>query len=139
MANADTAVATKIDNFIEPKPSDPGQASSNDSFESLNREFSVTEKTAPAIDPNLAKIVSSLLSEKLAKDKSAEVQNKFLRPENCTNLVAPKINNQVWQQLRQETKNNESAFQKVQSIQQSSCCLQIANQSLNGGISFVVF
>lgn len=69
MANADTAVATKIDNFIEPKPSDPGEASSNDSFEWLNKEFIVTEKTAPAIDPNFAEIVKSLFSEKTSQPR----------------------------------------------------------------------
>ena len=37
----------------------------------------------------------------------------ILGPGNCTNVVAPKININVWQQLRQETKNNGSAFQKA--------------------------
>ena len=74
------------------------------------------EKTAPAIDSSLAEIVKSLLLEKLPKDKLAEVQNKYLRPENCTKLVAPTINKQIWQQLRRETRNNDSAFQKAQSL-----------------------
>jgi len=59
------------------------------------------------------------------------VQNKYLRPENCTNLVAPKINKQVWQQLRQETRNNDSAFQKAQSLLLSGlyAVLQACNSS----------
>lgn len=48
VVNTDTAVATKIDNLIQPKPSDTGEGSSNDSFESLAEEFGVTEKSAPA-------------------------------------------------------------------------------------------
>ncbi|KAK2560970.1 hypothetical protein P5673_016093 [Acropora cervicornis] len=115
-ANTDTAGATKIDNFIQPEPSDLEEGSSSDSFKTLAEEFSVAKKTAPAIDSSLAEIVKSLLLEKLPKDKLAEVQNKYLRPENCTNLVAPKINKQVWQQLRQETRSNDSAFQKAQSL-----------------------
>lgn len=47
--------------------------------------------------------------------KLAKVQSKYLRPENCTNLVAPTINKQIWQQLCQETKN-DSVFQKAQSL-----------------------
>ena len=74
-------MATKIDNLIQPKPSDLG-GSSGDSFKSLAQEFSVTEKKAPAIDSNLAEIVKSLLLEKLPKDKLAEAQNKYFRPEN---------------------------------------------------------
>ena len=72
-ANTDTAVATKIDNFIQPKPSDLGELSSSDSFKTLAEEFSVAEKTAPAIDSNLAEIVKSLLLEKLPKEKLTEV------------------------------------------------------------------
>ena len=130
-ANTVTAVATKIDNFIQPEPSDLGEGSSSDSFKTLAEEFSVAEKTAPAIDSSLAEIVKSLILEKLPKDKLAEVQNKYLRPENCTNLVAPKINKQIWQQLRQETRNNDSAFQKAQSLLLSGlyALLQTCNSS----------
>ena len=99
-------------------------------LKSLAEEFSVAEKTAPAIDSNLAEIVKSLLLEKLPKDKLEEVQSKYLRPENCTNLVAPKINKQIWQQLRQETRNNDSAFQKTQSLLLSG--LYAVLQTCNG-------
>ena len=128
-----TTVATKINDFIQPKTSDQAEGSDGGSFKSLADEFSVLEKTSPAIDANLAEIVKSLLTEKLTKEKLAEVQNKYLRPENCTNLVAPKINKQIWQQLRQETRNNDSAFQKAQSLLLSGlyAVLQLCN-SANG-------
>ena len=129
----ETAVATKINDFIQPKISDHAEGSDADSFKSLADEFSVLEKNSPAIDANLAEIVKSLLTEKLTKGKLAKVQNKYLRPENCTNLVAPKINKQIWQQLRQETRNNDSAFQKAQSLLLSGlyAVLQLCN-SANG-------
>jgi len=107
----------------------------NHSLMNLERvlEFRVLEKTSPAIDANLAEIIKSLLTEKLTKEKLAKVQNKYLRPENCTNLVAPKINKQIWQQLRQETRDNDSAFQKAQSLLLSGlyAVLQLCN-SANG-------
>ena len=87
------------------KPVD-GKGSSNDLFKSLAEEFSVIEKTFPAIDANLAEIVKSLINEKPSKEKLSEVQAKYLRPENCTDLLAPKINKQIWQQLRQDTRNS---------------------------------
>ena len=59
--NIHTAVATKIDNFIQPKPFYLGEGSSGDSFKLLAEECS--EKTAPAIDSNLAEIVKSFLLE----------------------------------------------------------------------------
>ena len=116
-ANTDTTVVTKIDNFIQPEHSDLGQGSSSASFKMLAEEFSVAEKTAPAIDSSLAEIVKSLLLENFPKDKLAEVQNKYLRPENCTNLVAPKINKQVLAR-RQGTMTQHSR-------RHSLCCSQV--------------
>ena len=43
-ANNVTAVATKIDNFIKPEPSDLGEGSNSDSFKTLAEEFNVVEK-----------------------------------------------------------------------------------------------
>ena len=126
------AASTKIDDFLQLKASDHGAEGENgDSFKSLAEEFSVAERTSPAIDANLADIVKSLLTEKVAKDKLTEVQNKYCRPENCTNLVAPKINKQIWQQLRQDTRNNDSAIQKAQSLLLSGlyAVLQMCNSS----------
>ena len=59
------------------------------------------------------------------------VQAKYLSPENCTNLVAPKIKKQIWQQLRQETRNTDSAFQKAQFLLISGlyAVLQMCNSS----------
>ena len=100
------AVKTKIDKFLQAKASDHGaEGEVSDSFKSLAEEFSVAEKTPSAIDANLLDIVKSLLTEKVAKEK-------YWRPEDCTNLVAPKINKQNWQQSQQETRNNDSPISK---------------------------
>ena len=48
-ANTVTALATKIDNFIQPEPSDLGEGSSSDSFKTLAQEFSVAENVQPLI------------------------------------------------------------------------------------------
>ena len=110
-----TEVAGKIDEFIQTAKPVDDKGSSSDSLKSLAEEFSVIEKKSPAIDANLTEIVKSLINEKLPKEKLSEVQAKYLSPENCTDLVVPKINKQIWQQLRQDTRNSDSAFQKAQS------------------------
>lgn len=58
------------------------------------------------------------------------MQNNYLRPENCATLVAPKINKEVWKQLCQDTMNNDSTFQKVQSLLLSG--LYAVLQTCNG-------
>ena len=85
----------------------------------------------PAINANLLEKVKSLLAEKLTKEKRSEVQGKYLRTENCTNLVAPKINKQIWQQLHQETRKTDSGFQEAQSLLTSGlyAVLQVCDSS----------
>ena len=98
-------------------------------FKAFVEQFATAEKPGPAIDHDLATIVNELLTEKLTKEKLKPVQQKYLRPENCKNLVTPKINKLIWQQLKQETKNTDSAFQKIQQLLLSSlyAILQVCN------------
>lgn len=104
---------------------------SSNAFKSLVAEFSVTEKTSVAVNDGLAEIVNSLLKDKLPKEKLSGLQENYLRPDNCPNLVAPKINKQIWQQLHQETRNSDSALQKAQALLISGLCaiLQLCNTS----------
>ena len=69
---------------------------------------------------DLAAIVNELLTDKLTRDKLESVQDKYLKPDNCRDLVAPKINKPIWQQLKQETRNTDSVFQKFQQLYLSS-------------------
>ena len=89
-------------------------------FKSFFGQFATAEKPGRAIDHDLAAIVNELLTEKLTKERLEPVQQKYLRPENCENLVTPKINKPIWQQLKQETKNTDSVFQKIQQLLLSS-------------------
>ena len=47
----------KTNDFIQPKTSDHTEGSDGGYFKSLADEFTVLEKTSPAIDANLAEIV----------------------------------------------------------------------------------
>ena len=88
-------------------------------FKAFVEQFATAEKPGPAIDHDLATIVNELLTEKLTKDKLEPVQQKYLRPENCENLVTPKINKPIWQQLKQETKNSIAILQVCNSLSSS--------------------
>ncbi len=91
---SDPGITDKLANFVQlPEQSIAAAAGPSDdgSFQNLAAEFSVAEQFSPAI-------VNSLLKDKLPKEKPAEVQAKYTRPENCPNLVSPKVNKQIWQQ-----------------------------------------
>ncbi|CAB4028257.1 Hypothetical predicted protein, partial [Paramuricea clavata] len=120
----------KIANFAKDKGShSQTDLSENTVFKTFVEQFAPGEQTGPAIDHDLATIVNELLTEKLTKEKLEPVQDKYLKPENCENLVAPKINKPIWQQLKQETKNTDSTFQKIQQLALSSlyAVLQVCN------------
>ena len=95
------------------------------SWEQISQEFSVAEKTAPAIDEKLAQLVSSLIPEKLSKTKLDELMDKYPRPDNCPLLVAPKCNKVVWHQLQPPPKTTDTALQKCQKLLVAAVCALI--------------
>ena len=97
-------------------------------FESLASQFIGGEKTGPPIDKVLSSIMQSLVNEKLPKEKLDALQRDYLRPENCPDLVAPKINKQIWQQLKQDTKTEILPFKK---FKQHSCKFATISQVAN--------
>ena len=62
--------------------------------------FSVCERTSAPISTGLADVVNGFLKDKVPKEKLQEVQPKYVRPENCPNLVPPKANKQIRQHMR---------------------------------------
>ena len=111
---------------------DQGSSSADETFQTLAHEFSVFERTSAPISTGLAEIVNGLLKDRLPKEKSQEVQAKYVRPENCPNLVPPKVNKQIWQQMQQETRNADSALQKAQGLMITGLCavLEVCNKSV---------
>ena len=63
-------------------------------------------EAGPPIDKVLFNVMLISLTEKLPKEKLDALQRDYLRLENCPDLVAPKINKQIWQQLKQDTKKH---------------------------------
>jgi hypothetical protein len=94
---SEPGITDKIEHFVQPNIPDQEDRTDTGSFHNLAVEFSVEEKTSPALIPGLAEIVNRLTKEKLS-----EVQSQYIRSENCPNLVAPKVNKQIWQKMRQE-------------------------------------
>ena len=105
------SLADKIDQLAAPTT-----AATADEVKALALEFSTAEKTSAALNTSLAELVNGLINEKVPKEKLAHLQEKYLRPDNCPYLISPKINKQIWQQLRQETRNSDSAFQKAKGL-----------------------
>ena len=61
----------------------------------LQMNFPCLSEYLPLFFTGLAEIVNGILNDKLTEQKLQEVQSQYVRPENCSNLVAPKVNKQI--------------------------------------------
>ena len=89
-------------------------------LENLVAEFNPKKATGPPISEKLAELTNGLLKEGLSKDQISTINQKYLKPRNCPFLEAPKVNNLLWNQLKQEPKNLDTSLQKGQGFLMSA-------------------
>ena len=80
----------------------------------IANDLKLEQKKAPAINEQLAKIVQSLMREKLDDEVLTETKTRYLLPENCDSLTTTKVNHLIWDQLKPETRSFDVKLQKVQ-------------------------
>ncbi|CAB3992897.1 Hypothetical predicted protein [Paramuricea clavata] len=73
----------------------------NDAIVALpdNDLFNNLEECGDQISANLATRIDSACTKKPAKEKLLNIQERYLRPKNCSFLLAPKINLELWDDL----------------------------------------
>ena len=72
------------------------------------------EKTSEKVAESMADIINKRFSEGLSDGKLKERQEKYQRPENCTKLVVPKVNKEIWKNLPTATKQNDAKLAAIQ-------------------------
>ncbi|KAK3084722.1 hypothetical protein FSP39_018007 [Pinctada imbricata] len=85
----------------------------------LSKMYEPSDKTGPAIDDSLAKIVRGMMNkDRDDKDDKTreELQEKHLRPENCEILITPKVNKEIWRTLPSSARNKDLELQKPQKL-----------------------
>ena len=76
--------------------------------------FKDTEDCGPKVCGGVAKRVNSACTKRPAKEQFSSIQKKYLRPENCDFLKAPRVNPELWDDLHDKTKSRECFFQSFQ-------------------------
>ena len=76
--------------------------------------FKDTEDCGPKVNEGVAKRVNSACIKRPAKEQFSSIQKKYLRPENCNFLKAPRGNPELWDDLQDKTKSRECSFQSFQ-------------------------
>ena len=77
-------------------------------------ELDLGKRTDSPVDQGLAKIVLSLLKDKLPEEKSQVMIDKYSCPENVEGLRTPRVNPLIWSQLPAPVRTQDSKSQKTQ-------------------------
>ena len=85
-------------------------------LDNLSKSLEGEEETSSPIPEKLAAIVEKRWHCKLAMNKIKEKQDKFLRPENCKTLVAPRVNKAIWSTLTRDVKSKDIRLTQPQQI-----------------------
>lgn len=83
---------------------------------SLKGFFGSSEATSPSIDKNLAMEVNEGLCSHPPKEKVREVEERYLRPENVTNLRVPSTNIEVYRKMPRQFRNRDRKLQSVHNL-----------------------
>ncbi|KAK6167823.1 hypothetical protein SNE40_021761 [Patella caerulea] len=68
----------------------------------------------PEINPDVAKIFSSLLEQKIPEKKISKTEESFKVPKNCSFLITPKVNTEIWTKLCPHVRSADIKLQKIQ-------------------------
>lgn len=82
--------------------------------DSLVSEINTEEKTGPAISGKIAKALDSILSTGLNEKIAAKRKENIDRPENCKLLTTTRVNPEIWDIAKKQTRSMDARFQQLQ-------------------------
>lgn len=112
----DTQTSTVSDDVqTAQKPADGGQTSNSLSVvDSLVSDVNSEEKTGPAIPGKIAKALDSILANGLNEQVLSKRKEGINRPENCTMLTTVRVNQEIWDIAKKQTRSMDARLQALQ-------------------------
>jgi len=90
--------------------------SEGDIYQNIKDFFDKDEKLGPAVSGPTADLVEAVMRSTVSHIKEKELVDKEVRPSNCEALLVPKINAEIWKELKKDTKDTDMSFQKTQAF-----------------------
>ena len=84
-------------------------------FDGLEQFCSQDSQTGPKVNDKLSKLINTMLRAKVSDEKMTEKPGRFKQPQNCENLVLPKVNPEIWSKMASRAKSRDLNLQNVQS------------------------
>ena len=112
-ALSDTESAGPMDALLS-KGKESDATSDEDLLQQWLRLDSIDESVTEPVVEGLATLLNSILKTSANKEKEKQLTEKFSRPKNCTKLVVPKVNEEIWKILRRFSRQGDFNLQQAQ-------------------------
>ena len=83
-------------------------------LDGISKHLEGEEETSGPLPAKLAEIIDKRWHNKLAQSKLTEKLEKYLKPENCKKLAAPRVNKTIWMKLSREVKSRDIKYSQPQ-------------------------
>ncbi|KAK7469507.1 hypothetical protein BaRGS_00036486 [Batillaria attramentaria] len=100
-------------------------------LDELDRDLDDQEVTGAPVAESLAKLANNRFQSSMSVDKVKERMEKYPRPTNCTALVTPEVNKEIWKNLGKSVQSADIKLQHTQkAIVKAGMALMHSTQSL---------
>ena len=98
-----------------PKADEKKEGVTDDTLhDEISKHLEGEEETSGPLPAKLAEIIEKRWHNKLAQNKLTEKQEKYLKPENCKKLAAPRVNKTIWMKLSRDVKGKDIKYSQPQ-------------------------
>ena len=90
----------------------------NHVLDEIKQEYTVKDLVGkPIVNRKLASIANNLFLVNMEEEKLKDINKKYSRPENCSNMVTPKCNSEIWKSnLTSTYRMNEKEIQRIENL-----------------------
>ena len=90
----------------------------NHVLDEIKQEYTVKDLVGKPIgNRKLASIANNLFLVNMEEEKLKDLNKKYCRPDNCTNMVTPKCNSEIWKSnLASTYRMNETELQRIENL-----------------------
>ena len=89
-------LAHEIQELCSGDQNDPNIGSSEVLLDNISQEFSSKEELGKPVSDKLSKIVNTLFLNDMEEEKFKTINKNYRRPENCSTIVASRVNSEIW-------------------------------------------
>ena len=80
----------------------------------LSKLYESEGAVSDPVNAKLASLVDKMVKTSLSEEKMKEKHEKYNRPSNCENLIAARVNPEIWSKIRSNTRSRDLKMQKLE-------------------------